>query len=137
MLRRLKKDVETQLPKKTELIVKVPLSMRQRYLYDEFINHDVKRKSNNDFLNLMNLLMQLRKTCNHPDLIEKRKVESPIYLERIQYTVPSECFFLGGNLNLPTQKSPTIYTHFLDFGTNATQLSHDRRIQLVEKKKQL
>ena len=111
--------------------------MRQRYLYDEFINHDVKRSSNNDFLNLMNLLMKLRKTCNHPDLIEKRKVESPIYLERIQYTVPGECFFLGGQLNLSTKNSPTIFTNFLDFGSNETQLAQVRRKELMSKKKGL
>lgn len=57
LLRRLKKDVEKQLPTKKEVIIKVPLSMRQRYLYDEFINHDLNKSGNNDFLNLMNLLM--------------------------------------------------------------------------------
>lgn len=37
VLRRLKKDVEKQLPEKREVIVKCDLSRRQKYLYDEFI----------------------------------------------------------------------------------------------------
>jgi len=35
----MKKDVEKQLPKKVEHIVKCNLSRRQRLLYDEYINH--------------------------------------------------------------------------------------------------
>lgn len=91
LLRRLKKDVEKELPKKSEVIVKVQLSMRQRYLYDEFINQDIKRSNNNDFLNLMNLLMHLRKTCNHPDLVKSKDVESSLVLPPLVFTVPSRC----------------------------------------------
>lgn len=38
LLRRLKKDVEKQLPEKVEHIVYCNLSRRQRFLYDEYIN---------------------------------------------------------------------------------------------------
>lgn len=38
ILRRLKVEVEKQLPEKTEHIVKCPLSKRQRYLYDDFMS---------------------------------------------------------------------------------------------------
>jgi SNF2 family DNA or RNA helicase len=38
LLRRLKKDVEKQLPEKIEHVIKCELTRRQRYLYDEFIN---------------------------------------------------------------------------------------------------
>jgi len=37
LLRRLKNEVEKQLPKKFEHIIKCPLSKRQRYLYDDFM----------------------------------------------------------------------------------------------------
>jgi SNF2 family DNA or RNA helicase len=38
----------------------------------------------------MNVLMQLRKVCNHPDLFESRTIESPfIQQERIVYNFPS------------------------------------------------
>ena len=38
MIRRLKKDVEKQLPEKIEHVVYCELTRRQRYLYDEYIN---------------------------------------------------------------------------------------------------
>jgi SNF2 family DNA or RNA helicase len=40
LLRRLKKDVEKQLPEKIEHVIYCDLTRRQRYLYDEFINSD-------------------------------------------------------------------------------------------------
>ena len=41
LLRRLKKDVEKQLPEKIEHVVYCELSRRQKYLYDEYINTDM------------------------------------------------------------------------------------------------
>lgn len=38
LLRRLKRDVEKQLPKKYEHIVRCPLSKRQRFLYEEYMS---------------------------------------------------------------------------------------------------
>ena len=38
LLRRLKKDVEKQLPEKIEHVLYCGLTRRQRYLYDEYIN---------------------------------------------------------------------------------------------------
>ena len=69
LLRRLKKDVEKQLPTKTEYIIKCTLSRRQKYLYDEFIQRDQTKESMEvqDFLGLMNIVMQLKKVCNHPE----------------------------------------------------------------------
>jgi len=40
VLRRMKSQVEKQLPPKNEQIVVTRLSRRQRYLYDEFIHRD-------------------------------------------------------------------------------------------------
>jgi hypothetical protein len=55
------------------------LTRRQKYLYDEYINTDrtqatLKQK---DYLSIMNILMQLRKVCNHPDLFETRDYVTP------------------------------------------------------------
>lgn len=86
LLRRLKRDVETQMPSKYEHVLPVALSRRQKVLYDEFLSHRETRqlltlsKSKGkpaDYLGLMNVLMQLRKICNHPDLLEARQVRSP------------------------------------------------------------
>ena len=87
LLRRLKREVEQQMPSKYEHVVPVPLSRRQQVLYDEFLTHRETRsllagrkKGNSDYLGLMNVLMQLRKVCNHPDLLEPRSVRSPFTL---------------------------------------------------------
>lgn len=42
----------------------------------------------------MNVLMQLRKVCNHPDLFEPRTIESPFIMsaafgDRLSYSFPS------------------------------------------------
>ena len=74
LLRRLKKDVEKQLPEKIEHVVYCELSRRQKYLYDEYINTDLTQDTlkRNDYFSIMNVLMQLRKVCNHPDLFDSR-----------------------------------------------------------------
>ncbi len=64
ILRRLKKEVEKQLPKKHEHIVMCRLSQRQAQLYEEFMSRSSTRmalESVGNFLGMMNVLMQLRK----------------------------------------------------------------------------
>jgi SNF2 family DNA or RNA helicase len=91
LLRRLKADVEKGLPGKTEHILTCPLSKRQRQLYEDFLSRsDIKETlSSGDFIGVMNVLMQLRKVCNHPDLFEGRPIISPLLSLRIFYPVPS------------------------------------------------
>ncbi|CAE6506413.1 unnamed protein product [Rhizoctonia solani] len=76
ILRRLKCDVEQQLPSKHEHIVYCRLSKRQRYLYDEFMSRAQTKETlaGGNFLSIVNCLMQLRKVCNHPDLFEVRPI---------------------------------------------------------------
>lgn len=78
LLRRLKRDVEKQLPGKHEHVVYCPLSKRQRLLYEEYMASSTARTalSSGNYLGLMNCLMQLRKVCNHPDLFEPRPIVS-------------------------------------------------------------
>ena len=76
LLRRLKVDVEKQMPGKYEHVIYCKLSKRQRYLYDGFMSRAQTREtlaSGNTF-SIMNALMQLRKVCNHPDLFETRQI---------------------------------------------------------------
>ncbi|VDM52903.1 unnamed protein product [Angiostrongylus costaricensis] len=109
ILRRLKSEVEKQLPKKTEHVIKCPLSKRQRYLYDDFMSQRSTRdklKSGN-MLCVLNIVMQLRKVhlfvfklfrivffkhclqcCNHPNLFEPRAVQSPLCLHRLEFLRP-------------------------------------------------
>jgi E1A-binding protein p400 len=89
----MKREVEKQLPDKVEHIVQCNLSRRQRLLYDEYINSDKTKSTlydSSDFFSIMNVLMQLRKVCNHPDLFEARTIESPFIMqERVQMPYPS------------------------------------------------
>ena len=79
LLRRLKKEVASQLPGKYEHVVMCRMSKRQMYLYEEFMSRSNVRSAltGGNFMGMMNCLMQLRKVCNHPDLFEVRAIESP------------------------------------------------------------
>eukprot|EP00400_MALV-I_sp_L67-5_P000198 gene198-425_t len=93
MLRRLKKDVEKQMPMKYEHVMRAPLSKRQRALYNEFIERRQTQSTvgTNDYLGMMNIMMQLRKVCNHPDLFEERPTESPFFMGTcIDISYPSQ-----------------------------------------------
>ena len=95
LLRRLKKDVEKQLPEKIEHVVYCDLSRRQKYLYDEYINTDVTQNTlkKNDYFSIMNVLMQLRKVCNHPDLFDSRDYDSSMLcLFKIFFIIPAIVF---------------------------------------------
>merc|ERR1719341_497308 len=91
ILRRLKNEVEKQLPKKYEHLVKCPLSKRQRFLYDDFMSRAKTRETLNsgNLLSVINVLMQLRKCCNHPNLFEPRPTISPLVATPVQVKLPS------------------------------------------------
>lgn len=76
LLRRLKADVEKQMPGKYEHIVYCRLSKRQRELYQGFLNRAETKAiySAGNHLSMMNCIMQLRKVCCHPDLFETRQI---------------------------------------------------------------
>lgn len=84
LLRRLKADVEKQMPAKYEHIVYCKLSKRQRYLYDDFMARAQTRETlaSGNFLSIINCLMQLRKVCNHPDLFEVRPIVTSLAVEK-------------------------------------------------------
>lgn len=84
LLRRLKKDVEKQMPGKYEHIVYCRLSKRQRYLYDDFMSRAQTKETlaSGNFLSIINCLMQLRKVCNHPDLFEVRPIVTSLAMPR-------------------------------------------------------
>ncbi|BEI90755.1 uncharacterized protein CcaverHIS019_0308250 [Cutaneotrichosporon cavernicola] len=84
ILRRLKSEVETQLPGKFEHVVYCRLSKRQRFLYDEFMSRAETRETltSGGYLGVVNVLMQLRKVCNHPDLFEVRPVRTSFAVDK-------------------------------------------------------
>lgn len=78
LLRRIKADVEKQMPKKYEHVTVCRLSKRQRQLYDEFMARaDTKESfSSRNYMSIIACLMALRKVCNHPDLFETRSINT-------------------------------------------------------------
>ncbi|CAH8442374.1 unnamed protein product [Schistosoma turkestanicum] len=92
LLRRLKADVERQLPKKYEHVIMCRLSRRQRFLYDDFMSLGSTQETlkSGQFLSVMNILMQLRKVCNHPNLFETRPIISPFRVadSYLTYSLP-------------------------------------------------
>lgn len=78
LLRRLKADVEKQMPAKYEHVEFCRLSKRQRELYDGFLaRSDIKETlASGNYLSIINCLMQLRKVCNHPDLFIDRPINT-------------------------------------------------------------
>ncbi|CAK9228992.1 unnamed protein product [Sphagnum troendelagicum] len=91
LLRRLKKDVEKQLPGKFEHVIHCRLSKRQRNLYEDFMASSDTQETlaSGNFLGLINVLMQLRKVCNHPDLFEGRPIISSFDMPGIELHLSS------------------------------------------------
>ncbi|KAK7202748.1 SNF2 family N-terminal domain-containing protein [Myxozyma melibiosi] len=106
MLRRVKKHVQSELGDKIEIDVFCDLTYRQREMYralkaqikiDDLMDQaealddsqNGASSSNNNSTstqNLMNLVMQFRKVCNHPDLFERSDTRSPLALSRFART---------------------------------------------------
>ncbi|KAM0937902.1 putative DNA helicase chromatin remodeling SNF2 family [Dioscorea sansibarensis] len=88
LLRRMKADVEQLLPRKKEIILYADMTEQQKRIQDHLINktfedyvenidYAIQRSGMKGKLN--NLLMQLRKNCNHPDLLESAYDGSFLY----------------------------------------------------------
>uniref|UniRef100_A0A3Q3JXX5 Snf2-related CREBBP activator protein n=1 Tax=Monopterus albus TaxID=43700 RepID=A0A3Q3JXX5_MONAL len=91
LLRRIKADVEKQMPKKYEHVVHCRLSKRQRFLYDDFMAQASTRETlaSGHFMSVINILMQLRKVCNHPNLFDPRPIQSPFIMQPIIFHTAS------------------------------------------------
>ncbi|KAG7271939.1 hypothetical protein CRUP_007710 [Coryphaenoides rupestris] len=95
MLRRLKEDVEKNLAPKQETIIEVELTDVQKKYYRAILERNfaflsMGVNSNSNVPNLLNTMMELRKCCNHPYLIngaeekivaELRQVYDPMALD--------------------------------------------------------
>ncbi|ETS63996.1 hypothetical protein PaG_02332 [Moesziomyces aphidis] len=85
MLRRIKKNVQNELGDKIEIDLFCDLSARQKMLYRGLranisVAELMDRATSNDeagLKSLMNLVMQFRKVCNHPELFERADVRAP------------------------------------------------------------
>lgn len=120
------------MPEKIEHIVQCNLSRRQRLLYDEYINNDKTQTTlvNSDFFSIMNVLMQLRKVCNHPDLFESRTIESPfIMTDTLTYSCPQLVQTTSLTRSNPFQITANSVIHFPSL-ESSSRLQFDLAINL-------
>lgn len=82
LLRRLKVDVEKSLPPKKEIKLFIGLSDMQKQWYKNILGKDIDLLNSvgGPRLRLLNLVMQLRKVCNHPYLFQGAE-PGPPYVE--------------------------------------------------------
>lgn len=135
VLRRLKADVAKQMPGKYEHVVKCRLSRRQQFLYEEFMGRSATRASlsSGNYMSMMNVLMQLRKVCNHPDLFEPRLIVTPMAASPLLLRVPALVLDAGASAThdcrhamqgiLPRSSTTTCSTALLHLGLSAMELA--------------
>lgn len=124
MLRRVKGDVEKELSAKKEIILFCNLSPRQYSLYSslcERISNDYlsnrlvgkKLASNDDdfFESLMNTVMQLRKICNHPELLLPRPIQAPFICDQNVFPKFVSPIYTTINLQCLTSLIPDRFSH--------------------------
>ena len=83
IIRRMKKDVEKSMPKKQEQILRVDMTNKQKKLYKLVLTKNYSELSKGKKkTSLLNILMQLRKTCNHSELMQVSNKQ--LFLQRLQ-----------------------------------------------------
>ncbi|XP_009759618.1 protein PHOTOPERIOD-INDEPENDENT EARLY FLOWERING 1 isoform X1 [Nicotiana sylvestris] len=128
ILRRLKRDVEKQLPSKHEHVIYCKLSRRQRNLYEDFIASSETQATlaSSNFFAMISVIMQLRKVCNHPDLFEGRPIVSSFDMSGIDMHLSSSiCSILSHGIfsSINLGALGLLFTH-LDFSMTSWE-SHD------------
>ncbi|XP_048820470.1 E1A-binding protein p400 isoform X12 [Lagopus muta] len=91
ILRRSKRDVEKQLTKKYEHVLKCRLSSRQKAMYEDVILQPGTQEAlkSGHFISVLHVLMQLQRICNHPDLINPRLSSTSYVSEMLEYRTAS------------------------------------------------
>uniref|UniRef100_A0A3Q4BIZ5 Chromatin-remodeling ATPase INO80 n=1 Tax=Mola mola TaxID=94237 RepID=A0A3Q4BIZ5_MOLML len=130
MLRRIKKDVENELSDKVE----EGLTSRQRLLYQALRNKisiedllqssmGTAQQAHSTTSSLMNLVMQFRKVCNHPDLFERQETRSPFHMSLKPY-IMSKFLFRNGLIYAHNQlKNKILQVLLSPFSPNHIQQS--------------
>uniref|UniRef100_A0A665WLY5 E1A binding protein p400 n=1 Tax=Echeneis naucrates TaxID=173247 RepID=A0A665WLY5_ECHNA len=132
ILRRSKRDVEKQLPKKYEHILKCRLSSRQKSLYEDILTQPRAQEAlkTGHFVSVLQVLMQLQRVCNHPELVAPRETSSSYFCHSLQYNVPS--LVLGALQNDP---SKIVNMSIFDLVNNESTLTRYQTEEVVPKLK--
>lgn len=82
LLRRMKAEVEQMLPRKKEIIIYANMTEHQKTIQNHLVDRTLEKYLEETVSNgvlrsgmkgkLNNILMQLRKNCNHPDILQSR-----------------------------------------------------------------
>ncbi|XP_069842992.1 probable global transcription activator SNF2L1 [Dendropsophus ebraccatus] len=94
LLRRIKAEVEKSLPPKKEVKIYLGLSKMQREWYTKILMKDIdilNSAGKMDKMRLLNILMQLRKCCNHPYLFDGAEPGPP-------YTTDTHLVYNSGKM---------------------------------------
>lgn len=85
LLRRMKKDVETSLPGKVERILRVELTEEQKHLSRLIITKNYRELASQarNVGSLNNILVELKKVCNHPALLGGGNEQETSSLDRL------------------------------------------------------
>ena len=86
LLRRLKADVLKSMPSKSELIVRIDMSPIQRKYYKLILTKNyeaLQSRQGGGHQSLLNIVMQLKKCCNHPYLLQAAQDEAPLTANRM------------------------------------------------------
>ncbi|XP_069562809.1 E1A-binding protein p400 isoform X5 [Brachyistius frenatus] len=132
ILRRSKRDVEKQLPKKYEHILKCRLSSRQKSLYEDILTQPGSQEAlkTGHFVSVLQVLMQLQRVCNHPELVAPRETSSSYFCSSLQYNVPSQV--LGA---LQSDSSKIANLSIFDLINNENRLTRYQTEEAVPKLK--
>ncbi|MED6283294.1 putative DNA helicase ino80 [Characodon lateralis] len=134
MLRRIKKDVENELSDKIEILTYCQLTSRQRLLYQALRNKisiedllqssmGTAQQASSTTSSLMNLVMQFRKVCNHPDLFERQETRSPFHMSVKPYVI-SKLLYRQGLIHACNQaKNKLLQVLLSPFSPNHIQQS--------------
>uniref|UniRef100_A0A3Q3GRU3 E1A binding protein p400 n=1 Tax=Labrus bergylta TaxID=56723 RepID=A0A3Q3GRU3_9LABR len=132
ILRRSKRDVEKQLPKKYEHILKCRLSSRQKSLYEDILTQPGSQEAlkTGHFVSVLQVLMQLQRVCNHPELVVRRENNSSYFGSSLQYNIPSQV--LGA---LQKESSKIASMSIFDLINNENRLTRYQTEEAVPKLK--
>ena len=98
MLRRMKEDVEKSLKPKEETIVEVELTNIQKKYYRGILEKNfsfLSKSGSGNVPNLMNTMMELRKCCIHPYLLNgaEDQIQSDYIMRKKEFTDDEDLYF--------------------------------------------